>query len=139
MTMSHRSYEEMSRFATFEERFNYLALNGVVGGTTFGFERWMNQEFYRSREWKHIRNDVIARDEGRDLGVDGYDIHSRIIIHHIIPITPQDLENGNPLVLDLNNLITTTHDTHNAIHYGDATLLPQPLVERRPGDTLPWA
>lgn len=139
MTMSHRSYGEMSRFVTFEERFNYLALNGVVGGTTFGFERWMNQEFYRSREWKHIRNDVIARDEGRDLGVDGYDIHSRIIIHHIIPITPQDLENGNPLVLDLNNLITTTHDTHNAIHYGDATLLPQPLVERRPGDTLPWA
>lgn len=123
---------------TFEERYDYLSLKARVGEETFGFERFMNQTFYRSKEWRDLRHEIIARDEACDLGIEGFDIHQRAIIHHIIPMTVEDLENGNPLVLDPDNLITTTHNTHNAIHWGDKSLLVLPPVARRPGDTKLW-
>ena len=123
---------------TFEERFEYLSLDGRVGKQTFGFERWLNQSFYTSREWRQIRHQIIARDEGCDLGVRGYEIHDKIIIHHIVPMTVDDFEDGNPMMLNPNNLITTSHNTHNAIHYGDASLLIQLPKERTPGDTKLW-
>lgn len=134
-----RTYRELSELSTFEERFRYLALRGEVGKATFGYDRWMNQEFYTSSEWRSLRKEIIIRDNGCDLGVDGYEIHSKIIIHHIIPLTARDLyENPYDLALNADNLICTTHDTHNAIHYGDERLLPRPLVERTPNDTVPW-
>lgn len=136
--MTIRSYFELSKLRTFEERYEYLSLKSEVGKSTFGFERWMNQAFYRSREWRHIRQKIIARDEGMDLGVPGYEIFDKIIIHHINPMTPEDFEEGNPAVLDPDNLITTTHNTHNAIHFGDKSLLRLPLPERTPGDTKLW-
>lgn len=136
---SSRSYSELVAIPTFEERFDYLALHGQVGAATFAYERYLNQRFYTSREWRNLRHEIIARDLGCDLGVDGFEIHKNIIIHHIIPMRPEDFEEGNPLMLDPDNLITTTHDTHNAIHYGDRSLLRLPVVERRPGDTQLWA
>lgn len=136
--MMSRTYSGMRQFHTLEERFDYLSLRGGVGTTTFGFERWMNQNFYRSREWRHLRHDIIARDNGCDLGVEGYEIFDKIIIHHIVPMTPEDFEDGNPLMLDPDNLITTTHNTHNAIHYGDRSLLVVGPIERTPGDTKLW-
>lgn len=137
--MTSRRYSELRRIHTFEERFEYLRLNGVVANETFGFDRYMNQEFYRSTEWKQIRHHVIARDMGMDLGVEGYEIFDRVVIHHMNPMVPEDIEHGNADILDPEFLITTTHQTHNAIHYGDASLLRQPLVERRPGDTQLWS
>lgn len=137
MTIS-RSYSEVRRIPTFEERFRYLALNGQVGSATFGFDRWMNQAFYRSREWKQTRHKIIARDMGCDLGVEGYEIHKGLYIHHINPITPDDIASGDPCLFDANNLITVSLNTHNAIHFGDERLLPRPPVERRPGDTKLW-
>lgn len=136
--MSTKSYPELLHISDFVGRFEYLALHGGVGHSTFGHDRWMNQAFYRSREWKQIRQFVILRDDGCDLGVPGYDIHGQITIHHIVPMTPEDFEAGNPMMLDPDNLITTTHDTHNAIHYGDVSLLRLPLPERTPGDTVLW-
>ena len=133
-----RSYPELMTLRTFEERFEYLALKARIGEETFGFERWMNQTFYRSKEWRELRHEIIIRDNACDLGVPGFDIAERTIIHHIIPMTVDDLEDGNPLVLDPDNLITTTHNTHNAIHWGDKSLLRLPPVERRPGDTTLW-
>lgn len=138
MTRPTKSYSEMLRLPTFEERFEYLSLSGTVGAATFGHERFLNQEFYRSWEWKRVREEVIVRDEGRDLAMFDHDIHDRAIIHHINPLTVEMVEERSPLLLDLENLITTTHRTHNAIHYGDASLLPKPFVERRPGDTRSW-
>lgn len=128
----------MLQFRTFEERFEYLSLKARIGEQTFGFERWMNQTFYRSKEWRELRHEIIVRDNGSDLGVEGFEIPERPIIHHIIPMTVEDLEDGNPLCLDPENLITTTHNTHNAIHWGDKSLLRLPPVERRPGDTKLW-
>lgn len=136
--MSKRSYREVRQLETFLERFRYLALRGNVGQQTFGFDRWINQGFYTSREWKQARDAIIVRDEGCDLGLEGYEIHDRIYIHHINPITLEQLEAGDPCLLDPDNLITVTHRTHNAIHYGDERLLPRPLVERKPGDTKLW-
>lgn len=136
--MTTRSYPELLTLHTFKERFEYLSLKARIGAETFGFERWMNQTFYRSKEWRDLRHEIIARDEGRDLGMPGYDIHERVIIHHIIPMTVEDLEGDNPLCVDPDNLITTTHNTHNAIHWGDASLLRVAPVERRPGDTTLW-
>ena len=135
---SIKTYSELRRFDTFEDRFDYLNLVGVVGQSTFGFERHLNQKFYRSAQWRNIRDHIIARDNGRDLGIDGYEIYDRPIIHHMNPMTSQDLIHGNQDVLDPEFLITVTHNTHNAIHYGDRSLLPQPLLERRPNDTIPW-
>jgi hypothetical protein len=133
-----RSYSELRRFKTFEERFDYLVLRGEVGKATFGFDRWINQRFYQSREWQVVRDHVIVRDDGCDLGVLGHEIHARLMIHHMNPITSEDLELGEEWVLDPEFLITTTHRTHNAIHYGDDSLLVKPPVERRPGDTKLW-
>lgn len=138
-SMMIRSYRELRRIETFEERFRYLSLRGQVGEATFGFDRWINQEFYRSREWKQIRHYVIARDEGCDLGIAGHDIHDRPIIHHMNPMSPDDIIHGDESILDPDFLITVTHQTHNAIHYGDESLLPRPHIERRPGDTLLWS
>lgn len=136
--MRIRTYAELRRFPTFEERFEYLSMPGEVGKATFGFDRWMNQRFYRSQEWKHVRSLVVVRDDGCDLGIPGYEIHSRLLVHHMNPIAPEDLERGGEWWLDPEYLITTTHRTHNAIHYGDFDLIPKPLVERRPGDTRLW-
>lgn len=116
----------------------YLELKGSVGAQTFGFDRWINQRFYRSREWKRARNYVITRDNGCDLGIEGYEIHSGLIVHHMNPISVSDLEHGNDWIIDPNFLITTSLGTHNAIHYGDESLLPRGPVERRAGDTTLW-
>jgi hypothetical protein len=133
-----RSYSELRRLDTLAERFRYLALRGEVGRATFGFDRYLNQQFYTSRQWRHIRNHVIARDVGRDLGIDGYEIHDRIYIHHMNPMTVDDITSGDPRILDPEFLISVTHKTHNAIHYGDEGLLAKPLAERIPGDTKLW-
>lgn len=136
--MRIRTYSELRRLDTFKERYEYLRLRGEVGKSTFGFDRYINQRFYTSQQWRHVRNHVIARDEGLDLGFPGYEIYDRIIIHHMNPMTAEDIEHGDEDILDPEFLITTTHQTHNAIHYGDERLLAQPLVERRPGDTRLW-
>lgn len=133
-----RTYTEMRRLHTHLERFRYLSLVGQVGQDTFGFDRWMNQEFYHSAEWQSVRHLVIVRDNGCDLGVEGYDIFDRIYIHHMNPMTPADLIHGNDDILDPEFLVACTHRTHNAIHYGGEQTLRQPFVERRPGDTKLW-
>ncbi len=138
MTINIRSYTEMCQFHTFKERYDYLRLRASVGEVTFGFDRWINQQFYRSVQWKQIRDEVIARDLGCDLGLEGYDIFDRVIIHHMNPMRAEDIDGGDPDILNPEYLITTTHNTHNAIHYGDESLLPRPMVERRPGDTKLW-
>ena len=136
--MSIRTYSELIAFPTFEERFKYLQLNGQVGESTFGFDRYMNQVFYRSQKWKSIRDFVIIRDCGCDLGVEGYDIHGKIIIHHMNPLSMRDIETESDFLLNPDFLICTTHNTHNAIHYGDENLLVTAPVERAKNDTCPW-
>ena len=133
-----RSYSELRRLKTFDERFDYLNLNGIVGETTFGFMRWLNQQFYASPQWKAVRNEVILRDNGCDLGVYGYDIHTDLLIHHMNPVTRDALIHGDDWIFDPEYLITTTRRTHNAIHYGNKSLLPRLNVERKPGDTRLW-
>lgn len=136
--MESRTYSELRRIKTFEERYRYLALRGRVGQATFGFDRWINQGFYTSREWRQARDGIIVRDNGCDLGIDGFEIHKGLYIHHLNPITAEQIEEGDDCLLDPNNLITVAHRTHNAIHYGDESLLPRPIVERRAGDTKLW-
>lgn len=133
-----RSYSELAELDTFEERFEYLALQGEVGQETFGFDRWINQQFYTSRQWRQLRQRIILRDNSCDLGVDGYDIHVRLIVHHMNPLRQEDIVHGTQRALDEEFLICTTHVTHNAIHYGDASLLAKPYEPRRPGDTKLW-
>lgn len=133
-----RTTTELYRLPTFEARFRYLALGGQVGGSTFGYDRWINQGFYRSREWKQIREHVIARDLGCDLGIDGYEIHDRIIIHHMNPMTAKDIVHGYDEIVDPEFLITTTHQTHNAIHYGNERAVPRAFTPRSGGDTKLW-
>lgn len=133
-----RTYYELRRLQTFEDRYHYLKLRGNVGESTFGHERYLNQRFYTSPEWRQIRQHVIARDEGCDLGFPDHEIYDRIIIHHMNPMTIEEIEHGSSDILDPDFLITTSHRTHNAIHYGDASLLVKPLVERKRGDTLLW-
>lgn len=133
-----RTYSQLKSFTTFEDRYEYLNLKGVVGQETFGFERYMNQQFYRSKEWRDLRHHIIARDEGCDLGIPGYEIFDRPIVHHMNPMNSQDLIQGNAANLNPEYLILVTHPTHNAIHYGDASRLARPLVERQPGDTRLW-
>lgn len=137
--MSIRTYSELSKLATFKERFNYLSLNGQVGKDTFGFDRIFNQKFYTSKEWRHIRDLVIVRDNGCDLGIEGYDIVGQnLIIHHINPISLEDIESKSDILLNPEYLITTTHNTHNAIHYGDDKLLITGPIQRSKNDTCPW-
>lgn len=133
-----KSYSAVILLPTLEERFEYLKLKGTVGAETFGYDRYLNQILYHDPEWRRIRNDVIIRDNGCDLGVEGYEIHGRILVHHINPITIEDVKLRHYCVFDLDNLICTSHDTHNAIHYGDANLLPKNPIERKPNDTCPW-
>lgn len=135
-----RTYDELIRLGSFEERFAYLRLQGNVGRDTFGSDRYLNQLFYRSQEWRHIRNQVIARDNGCDLGVEGYEIHKgqRILIHHMNPLRIDDILDQTEYLMDPKYLITTTFRTHNAIHYSDESLLPILPKERTPNDTCPW-
>lgn len=138
MSMKIKTYSELILLPTFEERFEYLRLDGRVGEDTFGFDRYLNQLFYRSYEWRKIRDYVIVRDNGCDLGVEGYDIYGKILIHHMNPITARDIADRTELLLNPDYLICVTHDTHNAIHYGDENLIIKAPLERRPNDTCPW-
>lgn len=133
-----RKYSELRRIDDFEERYRYLALRGGVGVSTFGYDRYINQQFYTSRQWRQMRHHVIARDLGCDLGVEGYEIHSGLIVHHMNPMEASDISHGDESILDPEFLITTTHRTHNAIHYGDEKLLPKIHVPRSRGDTRLW-
>lgn len=133
-----RTYSELIKLKTFKDRFEYLKLDGIVGEETFGFDRYMNQIFYKSREWTSVRRSVIIRDSGCDLGVEGYEIHGKILIHHMNPINLSDIVHKTDELLNPDYLITTVLSTHNAIHYGDASLLPVLPIERRANDTCPW-
>ena len=133
-----RTYSELCKLSTFEERFDYLRLNGSVGKDTFGFDRYLNQQFYRSSEWKRIRDRVILRDNGCDLGVEGYEIRGRILIHHINPISVEDIHTMSDLLMNPEYLICVSHRTHNAIHYGDESLIITAPIERTQNDTCPW-
>ena len=133
-----KTYRELIKLPNWYDRFQYLQLDKKAFDKTFGEYRYLNQHFYRSVEWQRVRDQVIVRDNGCDLGMPGYEIYGSILIHHIIPITLEDIERGNPRVLDLDNLITVSPKTHNAIHYRDCTGLDTKLAERRPFDTCPW-
>lgn len=133
-----RTYSELRRLKTFEERFDYLRLAGEVGYSTFGFDRWLNQNFYRSREWKRARNNVIVRDNGCDLGIEGFEIYTDLVVHHMNPMSPDDIKHGETWIIDPNYLITTSLQTHNAIHFGDESQLPRGPITRLPGDTTLW-
>lgn len=135
---ANRTYTELMQYSSFEDRFRYLALRGSVGLPTFGPDRYINQRFYTSTEWRRTREYIIARDEGSDLGIIGYEIHHGLVIHHMNPMTVGDIVHGDGSILDPEYLITTTHQTHNAIHYGDEKQLPRPFVARAPGDTKLW-
>lgn len=137
--MRARTYSELITLPTFEQRFDYLKLNGKVGEDTFGFDRYMNQVFYRSQEWKTIRNKIILRDNGCDLGIEDRPIYERIYIHHMNPVLVDDIVGRSSYLLNPEYLICVSQTTHNAIHYGDANLLmPSMITERSPNDTAPW-
>ena len=133
-----RTYNELMLLPTFEERFEYLKLSGRVGEETFGFDRWLNQKFYRSAEWKHLRDQVIIRDNGCDLGVEGREIYGKILIHHMNPISKKDILDRTDLLLNPMYLISVTKQTHDAIHYSDDSILMKDPIVRRRNDTCPW-
>lgn len=133
-----RTYTELQQLYTLEDRFEYLKLGGIVGETTFGFDRWVNQQFYRSAEWRSIRNHIIVRDQGFDLGAEDAPLLGAHLIHHMNPLTLEDFEEATDNLLDPEFLITTSLRTHNAVHFGNKELLPRPFVERQPGDTQLW-
>lgn len=134
-----RSYHELRKLNTFEKRYDYLRIGGVVGETTFGFDRYLNQALYTSKEWKRFRNAVIIRDNGCDLGIEGRDIlGDRIIIHHLNPLTVKDVRDRSPALFDMDNVICVSFNTHQAIHFGDESLLPKDPVFRHPNDFCPW-
>lgn len=134
-----RTYSELIQISTFIERFRYLQLGGQVGVETFGYDRYLNQILYRTAEWKRFRNEIIVRDNGCDLGCEGYDIvGQKILVHHINPISVEDVLRRDPKVFDPENVISTTLNTHNAIHYSDESLLVTEPIERKPNDTCPW-
>lgn len=133
-----RSYSELSRFSTFEERFEYLKLNGAVGHSTFGFDRYINQKFYMSYEWKQARRHVVMRDMGCDLGIPGYEINGALFIHHMNPMDVNDIVHKESWIFDPEYLISTTQNTHNAIHYGNDMLLPKIVTSRTANDTKLW-
>ena len=132
------TYRNLILLPTFEERYNYLRLNGVVGQDTFGFDRYLNQRFYTSAEWRRFRSKVILRDDGNDMGLDGYPIGGRVIIHHINPLTIEDFEEQTDALFDFENVICVSEATHQAIHYGDESMLPAPPLVRTRNDTCPW-
>lgn len=133
-----KTYSEMCRFDSFEDRFKYLSLDGSVGVETFGFDRYFNQKFYSSREWKSLRDQIILRDSGCDLGVSGHEIFGRVIIHHLNPIMLNDIVHQTDFLMNPEFLVCTCHQTHNAIHYGDVDLLMREPIERHKNDTIPW-
>lgn len=133
-----RTYSELICLPTFEERYQYLKLSGIVGESTFGFDRYLNQVLYHSQQWRSVRDKVIIRDNGCDLGVLGREIYERVLVHHMNPITIEDIELGSDYLFNPEFLITTTHNTHNAIHYGDQSLLITAPTERSKNDTCPW-
>lgn len=133
-----KSYTELQKLKTFEERYEYLKMGGIVGADTFGFDRYVNQAFYNSPEWKKARDIVIIRDNGCDLGVEGYEIPEHIIIHHMNPINMEQIINRDPIIFDPEFLISVSNRTHNAIHYGDENQIPKGPIERKPGDTKLW-
>lgn len=133
-----RTYKDLQRLNTFEERFEYLKLGNIIGEETFGYDRYLNQLFYKSDRWKKTRDNIIIRDNGCDLGLEEYPIYNRIIVHHMNPITLEDLERDAAKLYNPNFLICVSHNTHNAITYSDVSLLPKPLIERRRHDTCPW-
>ena len=136
--MSIKTYSELITISTFEERFEYLQLKGSVGKDTFGYDRYLNQVLYRSPEWKRLRNQIIIRDGGCDLACDGYDIYDKVLIHHLNPITVEDVLTRSRKVFDPDNLVCVSHSTHNAIHYGDMDLLATGPIIRTKNDTCPW-
>ena len=138
MLMNIRRYSELIQIPTFEERFEYLRLDGQVGVDTFGSDRYLNQIFYKSPEWKKIRDEIIIRDQCCDLAMPGYDIYGPVLIHHLNPITKEDILSRTDLLLNPEYLVCTIQSTHNAIHYGDANLLITNPIERKPNDTCPW-
>ena len=133
-----KSYSELITLPTFEERFEYLRLNGTVGSETFGHDRYLNQTLYRSPEWKRFRHKIIIRDNGCDLACEGYEIYEKVLIHHINPITIKDILERNPMVFDPENVVCTILNTHNAIHYGDESLIIKAPITRSKNDTCPW-
>lgn len=133
-----KSYTELMKLSTIEERFDYLNQGGRVGEQTFGYDRYLNQKFYTSPEWKRVRRNVIARDEGCDMAHPDYPIRGRVIVHHLNSITPEMIINRDPAVFDMDNLVCVSHETHEAITYGSKEMLPEDPVERSPGDTCPW-
>jgi hypothetical protein len=137
-TMKIRTYSELCQIETFDERYHYLELKGVTGVRTFGFDRWVNQRFYKSQAWRSVRDHVIIRDNGCDLGIPGFEIHSGLLVHHMNPIDLIDLKHAEDWILDPNFLITTSLQTHNAIHYGDESQLPKGPIIRKRGDTKLW-
>lgn len=136
--MKIKRYVELKKLVSFEDRFDYLRLEGRIGEQTFGFERYLNQILYRSRRWRQVRDIVIIRDDGCDLGCSDYPINGIVVVHHLNPISLDDIEDDNPDIFDPDFLITTSITTHRAIHYSDESLLPKPLVLRYSGDTIPW-
>ena len=134
----NRTYSELIRLSTFEERFEYLKLDGKVGIETFGYNRYLNQALYRSYEWKHIRGKIILRDNGCDLGCAGHDIFDAVYIHHLNPITKRQILDRDPILFDPENLITVSYNTHQAIHYSNESILMLDPVERSANDTAPW-
>lgn len=133
-----KTYTELIKFPTIEQRFQYAKLNGAVGIETFGWDRYLNQKFYQSRDWKDFRNEMIIRDNGCDLAMEGYEIHGGLFLHHLNPITVDDILENKFALLDPENVICVSRRMHQAIHYGDEDMIPKPLVERQPGDTIPW-
>jgi len=133
-----RSYAELCHIETFEERYEYLRLGGGVGVSTFGFDRYINQAFYTSTQWKRVRREVILRDAGCDLGIEGYDIHTNLLVHHMNPMESSNIVDDENWILNPEFLITTSQQTHNAIHYGDSSLLKKPFIPRAVGDTKLW-
>jgi hypothetical protein len=136
--MKNRSYSELVHFDTFEDRFEYLKLGGAVGSATFGYDRWLNQRFYTSRAWRSVKQEIIIRDNGCDLGILGMEIHINILVHHMNPMTPEDISRGEEWIIDPEFLICTTKLTHNAIHYGTDKALPKVVASRSPNDTKLW-
>ena len=133
-----RTYTELSKLKTIEERFDYLKIDGQIGEETFGFDRWLNQRFYKDKRWLEVRDEVIIRDNGCDLGVEGYEIGGRIYVHHMNPVTKEDLLYNFDDLINPEYLICASNRTHNAIHYGDKNLLPQDPIVRTKNDTCPW-
>lgn len=138
MTTKIRTYSELSVYESYDDRFEYLKLGGEVGVATFGFDRYVNQAFYTSREWRSVRQHVLIRDDGCDLGVFGFEIHTSVLIHHMNPVSVHDILAREDWIFDPEFLITTTKKTHNAIHYGNPSPYPKVVARREPGDTRLW-